>query len=390
MAVAGSVAWTDGGGGAPRLVFLSTYPPTRCGLATFTHSLVNGVLKHRRRLSGVGVVRVLRAEDPVGDRDPLILARIPPALLGQAVGDLTADFDVLVLQHEYGIFGPEDGTAVLDLLEAINMPVLATLHTVPAAPTLRQQMILERLVERAETAVLMTEAARERLTGNYRVDPSKLVVIPHGAHGFTAATPSHRQRPHILTWGLLGPGKGVEWGILAMRQLRHMDPLPHYLIQGATHPRVVSREGERYRGHLCDLVADEGLSGMVRIEGGYLTHDDLGRLVAATDVVLLPYDSREQVTSGVLVEALTAGKPVVATAFPHAVEVLSTGAGRLVPHQDPDAMAGALRALLTDPYALAAARAAARRMAPELLWSAVAARYCEEAARLLAGTRIGR
>lgn len=391
MVVTDSAARTHQTGGRPRLLFLSTYPPTRCGLATFTQSLVDGIVKHPHPERQVGVIRVLRADEPADDHDPLVRSRIRADRLGMdgSVANITQDFDVLVLQHEYGIFGPNDGIAILDLLNGIDIPVLATLHTVLAAPSLRQRLILERLVDRAGTTVVMTEAARRRLIGVYRVDPSKLLVVPHGAHGFSAPMPPWRRRPQVLTWGLLGPGKGVEWGILAMLSLRRLDPLPRYVIQGATHPHVLRREGERYRNHLHALVSEYGLYDMVRIEGGYLTHDRLRGLVAAADVVLLPYDSSEQMTSGVLVEALAAGKPVVATAFPHAVELLSNGAGRLVPQQDPDAMAEALEVLLTDPVAFLVAKTAARGMAPDLLWSTVADRYWKEAVRLAAGARLG-
>lgn len=374
-------------GGGRRLLFLSTYPPTRCGLATFTQALVDWVVRRRRHAEEVGVVRVLGADEPADDCDSLVLARVRTNRLGvdRTVSAIAQDFDLLVLQHEYGIFGPDDGIAVLDLLDGIDIPVVVTLHTVLATPSPRQRFILERLVDRSGVTVVMTEIARGRLIDAYRVDPAKLVVIPHGAHGFSAPVPIRRRHPQVITWGLLGPGKGVEWGILAMHRLRHLDPRPAYVIQGATHPHVLRREGERYRDRLHGLVSACGLSDMVQIMGGYLARERLGELVAAADVVLLPYDSSEQMTSGVLVEALAAGKPVVATAFPHAVELLSGGAGRIVPQRDSEAMAEALAALLADQSAMLSAKAAARRLAPDLLWSGVANRYCEVADRLLAG-----
>ena len=152
---------------------------------------------------------------------------------------------------------------------------------------------------------------------------------------------------------------------------------------GETHPKVVEREGERYREGLQASARALGVEDLVTFDGRYLATGELQSLVREADVVLLPYDSRDQVTSGVLVEAVTAGKPVVSTAFPHAVELLSSGAGILVPRQDPAAIAAALRRVLTEPGLAQEMAAEADRIAPELLWSAVAEQYRDVAARAL-------
>ncbi|NQV07657.1 glycosyltransferase, partial [bacterium] len=191
----------------------------------------------------------------------------------------------------------------------------------------------------------------------------------------------------VVTWGLLGPGKGIEWGILAMDRLRHVRPQPRYLVQGETHPAVLRRDGEAYRNRLRALVAENGLEDVVRIEAGYLSIPDLAKVVSSADIVLLPYDSRDQGSSGVLVEAIAAGKPVVATSFPHAVELLAGGAGRVVRHEDPDSIAEALLDLLEDPHAAAAAAGAARQMAPVLEWRTVAESYDGIFRAVVAGDR---
>jgi glycosyltransferase involved in cell wall biosynthesis len=363
----------------PRVLFLSTYPPTNCGLATFTEALMGGLTVHRGVSWGLGVVGVATDSDsPEVEGDPAI-ARVVPGAPGwvDRVAEVSIDYDILVIQHEYGIYGPDDGIALLDLLEAVTIPVVITIHTVPIEPTPRQRVILETLVERSVVAVLLTAAARRFLMDGYRVDPSKLTVIPHGAHVFTEPVVSPDPRPLVVTWGLLGPGKGIEWGILAMDRLRHVHPQPRYLVQGETHPAVLRREGETYRNQLRALVADKGLEDMVRIQGGYLSIPDLGKVVSSADIVLLPYDSRDQVASGVLVEAIAAGKPVVATSFPHAVELLAGGAGRVVRHQDPDSIAEGLLDLLEHPEVGAAAAEEARRLTPMLEWGIVSKTYHE-------------
>jgi glycosyltransferase involved in cell wall biosynthesis len=179
----------------------------------------------------------------------------------------------------------------------------------------------------------------------------------------------------VLTWGLLGPGKGLEWGIEALPGLRVLDPAPLYVVAGQTHPRVLARDGERYRNSLRQRAEDLGVSDMLHFEPGYLDLDSLRRLVGRADVVLLPYDSHEQVTSGVLIEAVASLTPVVSTAFPHARELLADGVGELVPHADPAAIGAALRHVLTEPAHAAAMVANAAAIVPALAWSAVAERY---------------
>jgi glycosyltransferase involved in cell wall biosynthesis len=148
-----------------------------------------------------------------------------------------------------------------------------------------------------------------------------------------------------------------------------------------THPKVFSRDGDAYRQSLIRRSSGAGLSGAVTFDDTYRDVTALTRLVASASVVVLPYDSRDQVTSGVLVDAIAAGRPVVATAFPHAVELLSSGAGIVVPHANPLALAGAIRSVLTHPDRLEAMATEARRIAPSLRWGAVADRYrsvCDE------------
>jgi glycosyltransferase involved in cell wall biosynthesis len=187
----------------------------------------------------------------------------------------------------------------------------------------------------------------------------------------------------VLTWGLLGPGKGIEWGIEAMAMLRDLQPRPRYVVAGQTHPKVLLDEGEAYRDRLREQVQQAELGSWITFDGYYRTTSALASLVRSADVVLLPYDSTEQVTSGVLIEAVAAGKPVVATRFPHATEVLAGGAGLLVPHRDPAAIAAALRSVITRGDVMTRMAAAATQTAPRLLWPVIADQYRELADRLI-------
>jgi glycosyltransferase involved in cell wall biosynthesis len=376
---------------------LSTYPPTQCGLATFSRALVSALESPR---DVVGVVRVADADELSGRPRPPRSSTDQPAdavwVRGAARGPRTAAsalnaFDVAVLQHEYGIFPGPDGEDVLEVVRRLRVPLVSVLHTVLVTPSANQRRILEALVAASSGVITMTQTARDRLVEHYVVDPAKVTVIPHGA---AAPPPQLHRRPRpadrpptVLTWGLLGEGKGIEWAVDAMALLGDLDPRPQYHVVGQTHPKVRAEHGEAYRERLVERAAAGG-SGAVHFDDRYLTTAELHELVQAADIVLLPYDSREQVTSGVLIEAVAAGKPVVSTSFPHAVELLSSGAGLLVERQDPAGIAAALRRLCTEPGLEAAMRAEAERIAPDLLWPAVADRYRAVASAVAPSRRV--
>lgn len=397
--------------------FLSTSPPTQCGLATFNQSLFQHLTDGPDR---GGVVSVVDAPNgPTG---------------AETVGHLVADshlsmltaaavlnrYDVVIVQHEYGIYAGRDGDQVLDVLRRLRVPMIVVLHTVLGSPTPNQRLVLEQIVEAADAVVVMSKTAAARLFDKYVIDASKVAAITHGApapvvpgaastqsdlvsgavsdvvSALTAVTPNFAYLgelvaftppptgPTILSWGLLGPGKGLEWAIEALADLRDLTPAPRYVIAGQTHPKVLEREGEAYRTSLMNRAVALGVDSMVRFDPGYRDTASLQRLVHAADVVVLPYDSSEQATSGVLIEAVAAQRPVVATRFPHACELLANGSGLLVGHRDPAGIAAALRRVLTEPGLAAQMTAASARLAPDLAWPAVAAQYRDLAVGLLA------
>lgn len=367
-----------------RFGFVSTYPPTLCGLATFTSALYAELVTANGDTGRV--VRVVESpQPPAGAEIVDDLVANDPRSAHRAAAALS-DCDVVVVQHEYGVYGGPDGDEVLALLDALTVPSIVVLHTVLSSPSVHQRQVLEAVASRADAVVAMTTTARDRLAVGYAVDMAKVSVIPHGAPEprVTTCMPSFRNgQPTVLTWGLIGPGKGIEWGIEAMASLADLSPRVRYVVAGQTHPKVLVREGEAYRGRLTEQARTLGLGSSVTFESHYRHKTALAELVDTADVVLLPYDSTDQVTSGVLIEAVAALKPVIATRFPHAVELLSDGAGMLVPHRDPAAIADALRTLLTRRDVTAGMTRAAVATAPDLLWPAVAERYRALAGRLI-------
>ncbi|MGH8962368.1 MAG: glycosyltransferase [Jatrophihabitantaceae bacterium] len=363
-----------------RYGFVSTYPPTLCGLATFTSALSS-------ELAPADTRRVIRLVDtPQPRRGTEVIGQLVAGDTDSSdrAAAMLNDGDIAILQHEYGVYGGPDGDEVLPLLAALRVPTVVVLHTVLTTPTAHQREVLEAVATLADAVVVMTTSAYKRLRG-YAIDLGKVSVIPHGAPVVAPSfAPTFRSPQHtVLTWGLIGPGKGIEWAIAAMAQLQDLQPSPHYLVAGQTHPKVLLHQGEAYRTRLTDQVRELGLAASVQFDGHYRDRAALGELVRSADVVVLPYDSTDQVTSGVLIEAVAALKPVVATRFPHAVELLGDGAGLLVPHKDPTAIAAALRTLFTHRQLASEMARAAVATAPELLWPAVAERYRELARRLI-------
>jgi glycosyltransferase involved in cell wall biosynthesis len=363
---------------------LSSFPPTACGIATFSAALAAGLVANG------GTVDVVRCGATPEMEDPLVLASLDDGSADglDAAVDVLNRTDVAIVQHEYGLYDGTDGAAVLDVLDAIVVPSIVVAHTVVRSPSRSQRAVLEQVCDAVDAVVVMTASASARLIDGFDVDPAKVFTIPHGA-----ATPldgpspdDHRLSrpgPRLLTWGLLGPGKGIEWAIDAVATLVDVRPRPTYVIAGATHPKVLAHSGEAYREMLIGRAWSSGAAACVSFDDTYRDLASLTALIRSAELIVLPYDSLDQVTSGVLVDAVAAGRPVVSTAFPHAVELLGTGAGIVVPQRDPVALAAAIRSVLTDPDLAADMATEARRLAPDLSWNAVAGQYGELAARLV-------
>jgi polysaccharide biosynthesis protein PslF len=366
---------------------LSSAPPTPCGLATFSTALGRSL---ERQGVGVGIARVVDA--PEGPPTPVLahlgdLVASDPTSTSRVVDALNG-CDAVFIQHEYGLYGGLDGSDVLRVLGGLEVPVVATLHTVLSRPTAHQRRVLNRVLRRADAVVVMTDKAETILRATNDVGGTPVWVIPHGAALGPAAPRAPHERPVLLTWGLIGPGKGIQWVIDALVDLGDLDPAPLYVIAGRTHPKVLAHEGDVYRDSLIRRVDERGVGHMVHFDNSYRTLESLSELISDSDVVVLPYDSRDQATSGVLVDAVAAGRPVVATAFPHAIELLSSGAGIVVDQGDVGALSAAIRRIVTDDRLAAAMGAEAHKIAPGLSWDAVGSQYLALANQLLRSARV--
>lgn len=371
-------------GGPLTVAMMSTYPPTACGLATFASALERAMIQAGHE------VRFIRVDDGTLESDggyrtagQLLAGSLPSV---RRAAHVLSDADVAIVQHEYGIYGGRDGEEVLDVLRLADVPLITVLHTVPTLPTPNQRRILEELARLSSQLVVLTFSARDRLLTGYQIDPASVSVIPHGAivvdrFRGSRLLPTAR-RPQLLSWGLIGPGKGLESVIDAIGDLAAADHQVDYTIAGRTHPKVARQQGESYRGSLVRRARDRGVLRHVHFDQSYRGAEHLAHYVASSSVVVLPYSSTDQIVSGVLVDSIAAGRPVISTAFPHARELLANGGGILVDHGDHDGLVEAIRAVTRDPGLLARLTAEAQRLAPQHSWPSVGRQYAQLAAHL--------
>lgn len=352
---------------------VSTFPPTRCGIARFTNSLIEGMTLADEGLD-FDVVRIVNESILDGGcRLPVTMEYDPSSPVGvkAAAGHLNRR-DVALINHEFGIFGPEDGSSVLDLVGLLEVPSITVLHTVVPDPTPTQRSIVQALA-RSTHPVVLCEAARDILADSYDVASEDVEVIPHGA-SWGPQSVNHPPRRRLITWGLLGPGKNIEQAIAAVADLDDLDPPIEYQVVGRLHPGIVRSHGYRYRRELSRLVHDLGLEDRIEFVDRYVDDADLLGMVRNADLVVVPYGNSDQVSSGVITEAIGAGRPVVSTRFPYSEEMLGSGAGAVVDH-DPSSLADGIRSLLTDSVAYRRAALAASQRSRDLSWRSVGHRY---------------
>jgi glycosyltransferase involved in cell wall biosynthesis len=369
-----------------RTAFVSTYPPRRCGIATFTHDLATATGDRE-------IVALHPPEQPspypieVHHR----IRRDEPADYRRTARSLGDCVDVVSVQHEYGIWGGDDGANVLDFVRALQVPSIATLHTVLRNPTAGQRAVLSELVAIVDATVVMSRSAAALLATAYGVDPHRLEIIPHGVPDLPLVDSETVKaglgvdgRDVILSFGLLGPGKGYGLVLDALPEVVARHPAACYVIVGATHPDLLSTEGEAYRRRLTDQVQRLGMEGHVRFVDRFVGRVELTRWLEAADVFVTPYPSLDQIVSGTLSYAMGAGRAIISTPYTYATELLADGRGVLVPPGSAPALASALNDVLGDHELRAALGRQAYAYSRGMVWSAVGAEYRRVLSRVTA------
>ena len=360
-----------------RTAFVSTYPPQRCGIATFTDDL-SAAAGGREIVALVPPQRGMPYPIEVHHR----IRRDERADYVQTARALAACVDVVSIQHEYGIWGGDDGAYVLDFVRALDVPAVATLHTVLRTPTFRQRAILTQLIASVEATIVMSRSAATLLTTAYGVDAARLDVIPHGVPNLPLAEPADIKpglglegREVILSFGLLGPGKGYELAIDALPDVVAAHPTACFVVLGATHPELLRREGEAYREALVARVAALGMVDHVRFVDRFVGRVELTRWLEAADVFVTPYPNLDQIVSGTLSYAMSAGRAIVSTPYVYAAELLAGGRGILVPAGSPPRFAAALNEVLGDDELRALIGRRAYEHSRRMIWPEVGAAY---------------
>ncbi|MGL4964059.1 MAG: glycosyltransferase family 4 protein [Inquilinus sp.] len=373
-----------------RLAFIGNSLPRRCGIATFTTDLQQAVA----------------ASDPAADTCIVAMTDhghaydYPAAVRLQVKDDQIEDyvhaadflnagqFDVVALQHEFGIFGGDAGGHIIALLSRLTMPIVTTLHTVLPDPTPMQRIVLNRVIELSSRVVVMAEKGRELLRRVYAVPAEKIEVIAHGIPDVAFVEPDQAKaklgfagRPVILTFGLLSPGKGIEVVIDAMPSILKSRADAVYVVLGATHPNLVRDQGEAYRESLAARVRDRGIEDNVVLLDQFVDQATLLDFIAMCDVYVTPYLNEAQMTSGTLAYSFGLGKAVVSTRYWHARELLAEGRGILVPFGDAEAIGREITGLLTDDVRRQAMRRRAYATSRSMTWPRTAERYLAVFAR---------
>jgi glycosyltransferase involved in cell wall biosynthesis len=368
----------------PQALFLGSYPPRECGIATFTKDVVDAY----DRAFGFASP-IIAIDEPGADMrryGPEVVARIREqsresyASAAELVSIYPAD--LINIQHEYGLFGGERGEWLADFMSVLDKPAVLTMHTVLPEPDETYLRVTKALCEEASKVVALSETGRGLLEGVYGVDPDVLQVIHHGVPDVpfqdTAAAKASfgiGQRTVISTFGLISRGKGLEYAIEAMRDVVKRHPETLYLILGETHPVVRRQEGESYRESLIAMVRQYGLHYNVQLIDKYLDFDEVVSYLAATDIYLTPYLNPAQIVSGTLAYAVGCGKAIVSTPYLYAQELLAHNRGFLCDFRDASSIASRLNMLLDDPALRRATERRAYRFGRQMTWPNVAMQY---------------
>ncbi|MEN8130171.1 MAG: glycosyltransferase family 4 protein [Pseudomonadota bacterium] len=368
------------------IVLIGNYLPRQCGIATFTTHLLETIALNAPDKACRAVAMNDRPEGYLYPSE--VRLEINQNQLNEY--SLAADFlnlnqaDVICLQHEYGIFGGKRGSFIIELLRDLKMPVVTTLHTLLKDPNPQERHIMTQLAEFSDRLVVMSERSVEFLRNIYQVPEEKIVLIHHGIPDvlFVEADDYKEKfdvsgKKIILTFGLLSPGKGIKVVIDALPEIVKAHPEVIYMVVGATHPHLKAEQGEDYRNGLHLRAKELGVSEHIVFHDRFVADEDLLEFIGAADIYVTPYLNEAQIISGTLAYALGMGKAVISTPYWHAQELLADDRGRLIPFQDPVALAREVIDLLDHPDELLAIQQRAYTYGRKMIWSDVGRRYLD-------------
>lgn len=372
-----------------KIAYIGTYPPRECGIGTFTQNLLSAMITpgKDRKKEHEGVVIAMDDQEESYDYPKEVQLTIRQEQQGDYMEAARfinlSGADVCILEHEFGIFGGQNGVYILPLLHRLEIPFVVTLHTILKTPSYNERAILTEICKMAARIIVMTNKGVVFLTEIYNIPADKIALIEHGVpdirfdHELAKKQFKLDSKNVLLTFGFISRNKGIETVIKALPEVVAKHPETVYIILGKTHPAVLRHAGEEYRIFLLRLVKKLNLEKHVLFLNEFINQDELFQYLHASDIYITPYLNEAQITSGTLSYAVGAGAAVISTPYWHAEELLDEGRGRLFNFNDTDALAGILTELLEHPDELKALRKKAFEYGRKITWPKAGAKYNE-------------
>jgi len=378
-----------------KLAYIGTYPPRECGIGTFTENLYESMVMDNENAPGSreGIIVAMNDHELSYDYPEEVKLTIRQEhqrdYLAAAKFINISGADLCILEHEFGIFGGQNGVYILSLIHRLEIPLVVTLHTILKNPTYDQKVVLVDICKLARKIIVMSHKAIEFLTSIYKVDKRKIVYIEHGVPDMQFSQSQSKKefnlqkRKVLLTFGILSRNKGIETVIKALPKVIEEHPDVFYIILGKTHPNVLRASGEEYRTYLRHLVKSFNLSKHVVFLNEFIDQKELFKYLSASDIYITPYLNEAQITSGTLSYAIGVGSAVVSTPYWHATELLADGRGRLFDFNDSDGLSSILLELLGNPGVLKTLRKTAYEYGREITWPKTGEKYVAVAKKVL-------
>jgi len=370
-----------------KLAFIGTYPPRECGIGIFTNNLFNSILANSEKGESGDEGFVVALNDNGLDYEypkevKVIIRQDQQEDYLKAVKFINlSGADICILEHEFGIFGGQNGVQILPLLHRLKVPLVVTLHTILKSPSYTEKAVLREICKMANKIVVMSHKAIEFLVSIYNVTEEKIVFIDHGVPDIFFTQEQSKMefkldsKKVLLTFGFIGRSKGIETVLEALPEVVKKHPDVIYIILGKTHPNVLRHSGEEYRIFLRRLVKKLHLEEHVIFLNKFIDEQDLFKYLCASDIYITPYLNEAQITSGTLSYAIGVGSAVISTPYWHASELLAEGRGRLIDFNDSDGLTSTLTELLDKPEVLKEIRKKAYDYGRKITWPKTGEKY---------------